>query len=122
MKREGKVHKKDLLRIIRRAKKLFQKEGNILYTEDPLVIVGDVHGQYYDLIKLLSMSGSPKKTKYVFLGDYVDRGNFSVEVLCLLCSLKINFPENILMLRGNHESQQMTSNFNFRAECLYKHD
>lgn len=51
------------------------------------------------------MSGNPKKTKYVFLGDYVDRGNFSVECLCLLLSLKINFPENILMLRGNHESE-----------------
>jgi serine/threonine-protein phosphatase 2B catalytic subunit len=68
------------------------------------------------------MSGNPKKTKYVFLGDYVDRGNFSIEVLCLLLSLKINFPEHIIMLRGNHESEQMTSNFNFRTECLYKYD
>ncbi len=83
---------------------MFQQEGNLVYTDDPLVIVGDIHGQYYDFIKILQMSGNPKKHKYVFLGDYVDRGNFSVEVLTLLCCLKVNYASNIIMLRGNHES------------------
>jgi len=122
LKRQGRIRKKDILKIIKISKKKFDQEGNILHTEDPLTIVGDIHGQFYDLIKLIKMCGSPKKRKYVFLGDYVDRGNFSIEVLLLLLSLKINFPGNILMLRGNHESKQMTSNFNFRKECLYKYD
>lgn len=81
-----------------------------------------MHGQYYDFVKIIEVGGDPSKTKYIFLGDFVDRGNFSVEVLLLIFSLKINYPNNIFMLRGNHECKQMTSHFNFRTEVLYKYD
>lgn len=90
--------------------------------KDPITIVGDVHGQYYDLLKLLSVGGSPDATKYLFLGDFVDRGAFSVECLLLLLSLKIRFKDSIFLLRGNHECRQMTAAFNFRAEVLDKYD
>lgn len=82
-------------------------------------MVGDIHGQYYDFIRLLDpdVGGNPQTTNYLFLGDYVDRGCFSVEVLILILCLKINNPKGFLMLRGNHECRQLTSHFNFRQEC-----
>ena len=82
-------------------------------------IVGDVHGQFYDFVKIIDPdTGGPlDSTKYLFLGDYVDRGCFSIEVLALIFSIKINYKKTIFMLRGNHECRQLTSYFNFRSEC-----
>lgn len=99
-----------------------ESEGNLLSLNDPVTVVGDIHGQYYDMMKLLDVGGNPETTKYLFLGDYVDRGSFSVEVTLLLYALKINYPKTIVMLRGNHECRQMTAFFNFRAEVLYKYN
>jgi hypothetical protein len=95
----------------------------------PITIVGDIHGQYYDFLKILEIGGSPATNKYLFLGDSVDRGTFSIEVMLLILAIKITFTENVLLLRGNHECQQMTSYFNFRSEytcmddeCLSKYN
>ena len=99
-------------------------ESNLLNIDDPVTIVGDIHGQFYDLLKGIDndVGGNPETTKYLFLGDYVDRGTFSIECLILLLSMKISRPKEIIMLRGNHECRQLTSYFNFRQECLIKYN
>jgi serine/threonine-protein phosphatase 2B catalytic subunit len=91
-----------------------------MHIEDPVTIVGDIHGQYYDFHRLTEpdIGGDPQTTKYVFLGDYVDRGSFSIEVLIYLLSLKIAFPKTVIVLRGNHECRHLSSYFNFRTECI----
>jgi serine/threonine-protein phosphatase 2B catalytic subunit len=89
-------------------------EDNLVRVEEPVVIVGDVHGQYYDVCNMLIKAGSPGSINYLFLGDYVDRGVFGIQVMLLLLSLKINYPKKIILLRGNHESRSMTENFSFR--------
>lgn len=94
----------------------------MLELQDPVTIVGDIHGQFYDFLQILELGGNPPETKYLFLGDFVDRGNWSVEVLLLLFALKINHPGRVFILRGNHECRQMTTYFNFRAECMNKYD
>ena len=78
--------------------------------------------KFGDLLKILRVGGNPKENKYLFLGDYVDRGNFSVEVVILILCLKLNYPSNVFLIRGNHECRYMTSRFNFRGECLEKYD
>lgn len=122
LKKEGRIRKEDCLDIIKKVIDIVSNEPNLLRLKDPITIVGDIHGQYYDLLKLLEVGGNPDNTQYLFLGDYVDRGSFSIEVLLLLYALKINFPDRIWLLRGNHECRQMTTFFNFRDECEYKYD
>ncbi len=85
-------------------------EPNLIEVSDPVTIIGDIHGQFYDMLKILSYTDFLKSQvdsahKVIFLGDYVDRGINSVEVTILLIALKINFPNNVILLRGNHESR-----------------
>jgi serine/threonine-protein phosphatase 2B catalytic subunit len=122
LQKEGRIAKEELVKLVTDTNKIFKNEGNLIYLQDPLSVVGDIHGQYFDALKILEIGGNPENTKYLFLGDFVDRGSFSIEVLILLYSLKISFPDTINMLRGNHECRQMTTFFNFRTECLYKYD
>ncbi|CAA9986242.1 serine/threonine protein phosphatase 2B catalytic subunit A, putative [Plasmodium knowlesi strain H] len=122
LKKEGRIRKEDCLDIIKKVIDIVSNEPNLLRLQDPITIVGDIHGQYYDFLKLLEVGGNPETTQFLFLGDYVDRGSFSIEVLLLLYALKINYPNKIWLIRGNHECRQMTSFFNFRDECEYKYD
>jgi len=120
--REGVIEKSDLLLLISLFKAQIKTEPNILKIQDPVTVVGDIHGQYYDLLKCLEVGGNPENTKYLFLGDYVDRGAFSIECVLLLCAIKLNYKNTVLMIRGNHECRQMTSFFNFKQECEVKYD
>ncbi|GIX65546.1 protein phosphatase 2B catalytic subunit, calcineurin family phosphatse superfamily protein [Babesia caballi] len=122
LKAEGRLSKEDALTVIRTAGILFRKEPNVIKVEYPVNIVGDVHGQYYDLLTIFDTTGSPTTTQYLFLGDYVDRGCFSVEIVLLMYAIKINFPDTFHMLRGNHECRLLTEHFNFRTECELKYD
>ena len=82
---------------------------------------GDIHGQFYDLQELFKVGGDCPKTNYLFIGDFVDRGFYSVETFLLLLALKVRYPDRIWLVRGNHESRQTTQVYGFYDECLRKY-
>lgn len=90
--------------------------------DEPICVVGDLHGQYYDLLNMISKAGEPGTLNYLFLGDYVDRGVLGIEVVLLLFAIKLNEPKSVVLLRGNHESRNMTESFTFREEVLERYD
>lgn len=99
------------------AREIFLSQPSLLELSAPVKIVGDVHGQYTDLIRIFSKCGFPPASNYLFLGDYVDRGKQSLETILLLLCYKIKFPENFFLLRGNHECAQITRQYGFYDEC-----
>lgn len=90
------------------AREVFLSQPTLIELSPPVKVVGDVHGQYTDLIRLFEMCGFPPSSNYLFLGDYVDRGKQSLETILLLLCYKIKYPENFFLLRGNHECANVT--------------
>lgn len=103
-------------------KELLIKESNVVHLQSPVTVVGDIHGQFYDLLEIFRIGGYCPDTNYLFLGDYVDRGLFSVETITLLICLKLRYPTRIYLIRGNHESRGITQSYGFYTECVRKYN
>ncbi|OQO08509.1 Serine/threonine-protein phosphatase PP-Z [Cryoendolithus antarcticus] len=99
------------------AREVFLSQPALIELSPPVKIVGDVHGQYTDLIRMFEMCGFPPNSNFLFLGDYVDRGKQSLETILLLLCYKLRYPENFFLLRGNHECANVTRVYGFYDEC-----
>lgn len=112
----------EIVGICQAAREIFLSQPTLIELSPPVKIVGDVHGQYSDLIRLFEMCGFPPAANYLFLGDYVDRGKQSLETILLLLCYKIKYPENFFLLRGNHECANVTRGEPFPQVLLPRSD
>lgn len=103
------------------ARQCLADESNVHSVPAPVTVCGDTHGQWHDLMELFRIGGAAPDTNYLFMGDYVDRGYYSVETLSMLLALKVRYPKRVHLLRGNHESVHMTEVYGFYDECLHKY-
>lgn len=111
----------DLKQLCDYVKELLIEESNVQPISSPVTVSGDIHGQFHDLLNLFKKGGDIPGTNYVFMGDFVDRGYNSLETFTLLLCLKAQYPANITLLRGNHESRQITQVYGFYDECQRKY-
>lgn len=127
MKEEKKLHKKYWVMLLIYISELVREQPSLvdIEVEDDIdiTVCGDTHGQYYDLLTIFERNGNPSETNpYLFNGDFVDRGSFSVEVMLLLMAWKVAFPNHMHLTRGNHESKNMNKMYGFEGEVKAKYD
>ena len=104
---------KEVLQLCERARSLISEESNVHSVRAPVTVVGDIHGQFHDMMEMFKLGGPAPDTNYLFLGDYVDRGYYSVETVTLVVALKVRYPDRVTIIRGNHESRQITQVYGF---------
>lgn len=107
---------KDLETLNNEARDRFKDQTLLLHLQGPIVAVGDIHGNLFDLIRIIKLTHEIDNIKVVFLGDYVDRGELSVEVISLLFALTIRYPEKYYLLRGNHEFSEVNGLYGFKDQ------
>ena len=108
--------------LIDQSLKIIKDQKMLVELEAPLHVCGDIHGQYYDLLRIFEHCGYPGEYNYLFLGDYVDRGKQSLETVCLLLCYKIKYPDKVTLLRGNHESSVTNRIYGFYDECKRRYN
>ena len=115
-----KLSEKEINIVLDNVYPILKNEPSMLELEPPIYICGDIHGQFYDLLRVFDILKYPPESKFLFLGDYVDRGKKSLECILLLLCLKIKYPSNIYLLRGNHECEEINRAYGFFDECKRK--
>jgi diadenosine tetraphosphatase ApaH/serine/threonine PP2A family protein phosphatase len=117
-----KLREDEVEEICLKAIEVLAGEPNLPHVDTPVLVCGDIHGQFSDLVSMFGIDGPPPKSKYIFLGDYVDRGAMSVESFSLLLIYKVLYPEYIFLCRGNHEQSDVTKMYGFYDEVLEKYN
>ena len=128
LSQQKKLDKKFLWKLIKRAKAILDKEQNMVHVNidgenvREMTVCGDIHGQYYDFLNIFKLNGYPTRDRpYLFNGDFVDRGSFSVECMIGLMAFKVCDPECMYLNRGNHENPDMNKMYGFEGEVLAKY-
>lgn len=112
----------DILWLCQEAIEVLKVDPILLELEAPIAVCGDLHGQFFDLLEFINSSGKPPETKYLFLGDYVDRGRHSIETFTILLAMKVRYPDSVYLLRGNHETEDISRLYGFFAECASRYN
>merc|ERR1719232_787542 len=120
------LHRRYAFQILLDARNFFMSQPTLVNItvppENKFTICGDIHGQYYDLMNIFKLNGKPSESNpYLFNGDFVDRGSFSVECIFVLLSYKLLYPNHFFMSRGNHESENMNKMYGFEGEVKAKY-
>ena len=102
--------------LIKQVQEIFTKEGQMLNLHGDFIVVGDLHGHIWDFVRILEHFGKPPQTNYLFLGDLIDRGNFSFETIFCIYYMKSQYPNNVYIIRGNHEFEEICSSYGFKNE------
>lgn len=105
-----------IIHMLDNIKDIFSKESIILHVQTPINVIGDLHGNLLDLLTILNNFGKPPHSRYLFLGDLIDRGEFSIDTIVYIYLLKICYPNDVFIIRGNHEHHSVCFRFGFRTE------